>query len=176
MRNALKYYYKNPFTGICVLFAAIPFWVPLAAILFTGADGMMMFMTSILVFAARAAAKASLTHKNPFLSVTSAFMLSPLVTLGKLIIFFIVTGFLMTYGYAGAHIDSSLAAIGIILLFNFMFIRSATGFGFINTLLFFLGIILWIAFLSGFGGFCAALAYAVNMWLFHRRYGAAIWS
>lgn len=175
MNRALSYYYKNPFTGICVLFAAIPFWVPLAAVIFTRANGLTMLMTSALVFAARAAAKASLTHRNPFLSVTSAFMLSPLVTIGKLILFFIASGFLMTYGYTGARFDSSLAAIGIILLFNFMFIKSATGFGFLNTLLFFAGIALWIAFLSGYGAICAAGAYIVGLWLFHRRYGLAIW-
>lgn len=176
MQKAITYYSENIFTGICVMLAGIPFWVPLAAIFFTGADAPMMIMTSALVFGARAAAKANLTHKNPFLSVTSAFMFSPLMTIGKLILFFIASGFLMTYAVAGTHFDSSLAAVGIILLFNFMFIRSAAGFGFLNTLLFFTGIGLWLAYLGGYGKECAAVAYCAGLWLFHRRYGAVIWS
>ncbi len=164
MIRAADFYTRRPFMSVCVLFSSIPFWVPLLALLINGSDPALMLMTAALSAVSGIFAR-SMNIED--------FTNSPAYTVLKLVLFSIV--FMLFAGYAnlGTQADKILASIAVIIIFNFIFIRHASGFGFTNSLLWIFKTLLWAAFLYGLGSSYAILAVFIHIAIFYRRYGRA---
>ncbi|TCK61713.1 hypothetical protein [Seleniivibrio woodruffii] len=159
-------FYSNPLLTVCVAFASIPFWVPLAAMFTADADSKLMILTAVLSLTAKIASKRLVNA-----SVFSAD--SPFSNLLTLFLGTVAVLVLLVYGASGQEADIAIAAICISLLFLMFFNRIRQSVRWTNSLLYLLIFFLWLGFLNGMGNTYAFCAVALYFMLFFRRFSIA---
>jgi hypothetical protein len=157
-------FYANLPLTICVAFASIPFWVPVAAAITSGADITLMLLVTAASIASKLYAKSAVrasvfASDSPFSALTMIF-------LGVCMILV-----LLVYGASGTEADIAISAICVTLLLMFFFRRVSDGIQWTNAMLYLLNFFLWLGFLTSGEPSYAYFAVAVYFALFYRRFG-----
>jgi len=156
-------FYSNPLLTVCVAFASIPFWVPLAAMILTDADSQLMILTTALSLTAKISSKklvnaSVFSTDSPFSNLLTLFLGTTAVLV------------LLVYGASGHEADIAIAAICISLLFLMFFNRVRESVRWTNSLLYLLIFFLWLGFLNEMGSTYAFCAVGLYFMLFFRRF------
>ena len=157
-------FYSNLTLTLCVAFAAIPFWVPIAAALVTDADITLMLLVTAASIASKIYAKN--TVKAHLFSTESPFSSIFMIFTGVCVILV-----LLVYGASGTEGDIALAAICVTLLIMFFFSRMKELIHWTNAMLYLLIFFLWLGFLDSGEPNYAYCAVAIYFVLFYRRFG-----
>lgn len=122
MNPFVRFLYNNPFFAVCFIIHSIPFWVPLAAILY-GADPVLMVSISALTILTRAYVQSEIMASNPFDMMFRYFLASPILAVLRFLFTLALIGVFITYAVQGEAVDKWIAAIMTVFVIKIIYFR-----------------------------------------------------
>jgi hypothetical protein len=176
LRSFIEYNFNHPLFGICFIFSAIPFWVPLFAYLLNGADGELMVLTAFLSLLSSAYVKSQIYGVCPWKVFLRYFFVIPLKVYFISLISVITITLLLVYGSVSPF-DAAIAGVVLMYISKFFFFRKSAlshlnveglkRYRYINIAGGFLIAFFWLGFLSGSAGFMESMFLAAFAVVFH---------